>query len=52
MLPLLAQLVAPPLQPGPIRLPGADQQRSLPVVLNGAFKSSCLNQWNLINDQF
>ncbi len=31
MLPLLAQLVAPPLQPGPIRLPGADQQRSLPV---------------------
>lgn len=31
MLPLLAQLVAPPLQPGPVRLPGADQQRSLPV---------------------
>jgi len=31
MLHLLAQLVAPPLQPGPIRLPGADQQRSLPV---------------------
>jgi len=31
MFPLLAQLVAPPLQPGPIRLPGADQQRSLPV---------------------
>ena len=32
MFPLLAQLVAPPLQPGPIRLPGADQQRSLPVA--------------------
>ena len=31
MLPLLAQLVAPPLQPGPIRLPGAGQQRTLPV---------------------
>ncbi|MEB3317911.1 MAG: ShlB/FhaC/HecB family hemolysin secretion/activation protein [Cyanobacteriota bacterium] len=30
MLPLLAQLVAPPLQPGPVRLPGAGHQRTLP----------------------
>jgi len=31
MLPLLAQLVAPPLQPGPVRLPGAGQQPFLPA---------------------
>jgi len=31
MLPLLAQLVAPPLQPGPVRLPGAGQQQTRPA---------------------
>ena len=31
MLPLLAQLVAPPLQPGPLRLPGAGQQQTRPA---------------------
>ena len=30
MLPLLAQLVAPPLQPGPVRLPGAGQEQTSP----------------------
>jgi len=36
MLPVLAQLVAPPLQPGPIRLPGAGQPRSLPFAPTSA----------------
>ena len=31
MLPLLAQLVAPPLQPGPVRLPGTGQQQTRPA---------------------
>jgi len=31
MLPLFAQLVAPPLQPGPVRLPGSGQQQSVPA---------------------
>ena len=31
MLPLLAQLVSPPLQPGPVRLPGAGQQQIIPA---------------------
>ena len=31
MLPLLAQLVSPPLQPGPVRLPGAGQQQTIPA---------------------
>ena len=32
MLPLLAQLVSPPLQPGPVRLPGAGQQQTIPAA--------------------
>ncbi|MEI6112658.1 MAG: hypothetical protein WCP63_13480, partial [Cyanobium sp. ELA712] len=32
---LLAQLVAPPLQPGPVRLPAPNQRQSLPEVRPG-----------------
>jgi hemolysin activation/secretion protein len=32
MLPFLAQLIAPPLQPGPVRLPGAGQQQTRPAT--------------------
>jgi hemolysin activation/secretion protein len=32
MLPFLAQLISPPLQPGPVRLPGAGQQQTRPAT--------------------